>query len=62
MSFSKHILNFHKRKIEKLPLWMKPPFNVIMGVGDFNHNIDNFKEFDVYVILPDISDKKSCEN
>lgn len=58
--YRKHILNFHNGKINKLPIWLKPPYNVIFGVGD-SGNIDYYKKYNVYIILSEIKDKESCE-
>lgn len=60
-----HILNFHTGNAKKLPVWCKPPYRIIFGVGDFNSDINRYKAFNVYTILPFFGNghnfQKSCD-
>lgn len=61
MSISnKHILNFHNNVNIKIPQWVKSPYRLILGVGD-SGNIDNFDQYNVYIILPEILNLKICQ-
>jgi hypothetical protein len=57
----RNILNFHIGNIEKLPNWFKSPYRVIFGVGDNDSKIDSWKEYNVYIVLPEVKNVESCQ-